>query len=79
MVIEAVGGDDQVKTNYLLMTLSDTAKLGSSTCLKALFTIGTNYVTCSSVTPRARNAIPYFQDIEVINAFHDGVSDIKTV
>jgi hypothetical protein len=27
----------------------------------------------------ARNTIPYIQDIEVINAFHDGVSDIKTV
>jgi hypothetical protein len=23
------------------------------------------------------NAIPYIQDIEVINDFHDGVSDIK--
>jgi hypothetical protein len=27
----------------------------------------------------ARNATPYIQDIEVINAFCDGVSDIKTV
>jgi hypothetical protein len=27
----------------------------------------------------SRNAIPYIQDIEIINAFHDGVSDIKTV
>jgi hypothetical protein len=27
----------------------------------------------------ARNAIPYIQDIEIINAFHDGVNDIKTV
>jgi hypothetical protein len=27
----------------------------------------------------ARNAIPYIQDIKIINAFHDGVSDIKTV
>jgi hypothetical protein len=26
-----------------------------------------------------RNAIPYIQDIEIINAFCDGVSDIKTV
>jgi hypothetical protein len=26
-----------------------------------------------------RNAIPYIQDIKIINAFHDGVSDIKTV
>jgi fructose 1,6-bisphosphatase len=27
----------------------------------------------------AKNAISYIQDIEIINAFHDGVSDIKTV
>jgi hypothetical protein len=27
----------------------------------------------------ARNTIPYIQDIEIINAFRDGVSDIKTV
>jgi hypothetical protein len=27
----------------------------------------------------ARNAIMYIQDIEIINAFHDGVSDIKTM
>jgi hypothetical protein len=27
----------------------------------------------------ARNGIPYIQDIEIINAFHDGVSDLKTV
>jgi hypothetical protein len=27
----------------------------------------------------ARNAIPHIQDIKIINAFYDGVSDIKTV
>jgi hypothetical protein len=27
----------------------------------------------------ARNTIPYIQDIEIINAFRDGVSDLKTV
>jgi hypothetical protein len=27
----------------------------------------------------ARNAIPCIQDIEIINVFHDGVNDIKTV
>jgi hypothetical protein len=27
----------------------------------------------------ARNAIPHIQDIEIINTFCDGVSDIKTV
>jgi fructose 1,6-bisphosphatase len=26
-----------------------------------------------------RNTIPYIQDIKIINDFHDGVSDIKTV
>jgi hypothetical protein len=26
-----------------------------------------------------KNAIPYIQDIEIIIAFHDGVSDIKTI
>jgi hypothetical protein len=26
-----------------------------------------------------RNAIPYIQDIEIINVFRDGVSDIKTM
>jgi hypothetical protein len=26
-----------------------------------------------------RNAIPYIQDIEIINVFCDGVNDIKTV
>jgi hypothetical protein len=35
-----------------------------------------DYVKCFCTT---RNAIPYIQDIEVINAFHDKVSDIKTV
>jgi hypothetical protein len=27
----------------------------------------------------ARNAIPYIQDIKIINVFHDGVSDLKTM
>jgi hypothetical protein len=27
----------------------------------------------------ARNGIPHIQDIEIINVFHDGVSDLKTV
>jgi hypothetical protein len=27
----------------------------------------------------ARNVIPYIQDIEIINAFRDGVSNINTV
>jgi hypothetical protein len=35
-----------------------------------------DYVKCFCNT---RNAILYIQDIEIINDFHDGVSDIKTV
>jgi hypothetical protein len=35
-----------------------------------------DYVKCFY---NVRNAIPYIQDIEIINAFHDGVSNIKTV
>jgi hypothetical protein len=34
------------------------------------------YVKCFC---NARNAISYIQDIGIINAFHDGVSDIKTM
>jgi hypothetical protein len=33
-----------------------------------------DYVKCFC---NARNAIPYIQGIEIINAFHDRVSDIK--
>jgi hypothetical protein len=35
-----------------------------------------DYVKCFY---NARNAIPHIQDIEIINTFRDGVSDIKTV
>jgi hypothetical protein len=35
-----------------------------------------NYVKCFC---NARNAIKYIQDIEIINAFRNGVSDIKTI
>jgi hypothetical protein len=35
-----------------------------------------DYVKCFCNT---RNVIRYIQDIEIINAFRDGVSDIKTV
>jgi hypothetical protein len=28
---------------------------------------------------KASNAIPHIQDIKIINAFHDGMSNIKTV
>jgi hypothetical protein len=35
-----------------------------------------DYVKCFC---NVRNAIPHIHDIEIINAFHDGISDIKTV
>jgi hypothetical protein len=35
-----------------------------------------DYVKCFCNT---RNSMPYIQDIEVINVFRDGVSNIKTV
>jgi hypothetical protein len=35
-----------------------------------------DYVKCFC---NARNVIPYIQDIEIINTFRDGISDIKTV
>jgi hypothetical protein len=35
-----------------------------------------DYIKCFC---NARNAITHIQDIEIINAFHDDVSDIKTV
>jgi hypothetical protein len=35
-----------------------------------------HYVKCFC---NARNGIPYIQDIEIINAFREGVSDLKTV
>jgi hypothetical protein len=39
------------------------------------------YCSCYSNTRgvTVRNTTPYLQDIEIINAFRDGVSDIKTV
>jgi hypothetical protein len=35
-----------------------------------------DYIKCFY---NARNAIPYIKDIEIINPFHDRVSDIKTM
>jgi hypothetical protein len=32
-----------------------------------------------SAMPECRNDIPHIQDIEIINAFRDAVSDLKTV
>jgi hypothetical protein len=111
MTIETAGGDNQVKANYLLTTLSSTARSWLINLLEgtiynwdqlyAMF-IGNfqgTYERPSTIETlrtikkkhdesfqdymkhfcNARNAISYIQDIEVINAFCDGVSDIKTV
>jgi hypothetical protein len=34
---------------------------------------------CVKFFRNTKNAIPYIQDIEIINSIHDGVSDLKTV
>jgi hypothetical protein len=110
-VIEAAGGDDRVKTNFLPTALSGAARSwlidlpeGSIHYwdqLCAMF-IGNFQCTyeCPSTTETLntikqkhdeslrdyvkrfyndRNDIPYIQDIKIINAFRDGVSDLKTV
>jgi hypothetical protein len=110
-VIEATGGDDQVKTNFLPMTLTATTRSwlinlpeGYVTSWDQLCAMFIGYfqgtyehpsITETLKTIRqehdeslwdyvkhfcnARNAIPYIQDIEIINAFRDGVNDIKTI
>jgi hypothetical protein len=110
-VIEAAGGDDLVKTNFLPTALTDMTRLwlinlpnGSVTSwdqLCAMFIgifLGTYERPSTAETLKtirqkhdeslrdyvkyfynARNAIPYIQDIEIINVFRDGVSDIKTM
>jgi hypothetical protein len=110
-IIEAVGGDDRVKANYLPTVLSSVARSwlinlleGSIYTWDQLYTMfignfqGTyerqstaktlntikkkhdeslwEYVKCFCNT---RNANPYIQDIKIINVFHDGMSDIKTI
>jgi hypothetical protein len=110
-VIEAAGGDDWVKANFLYMTLTGAARswlinlpeasIQSWDQLCAMF-IGnfqgtyerpSTAETLKTIKQKhdeslrdyvkrfcnARNAIPHIQDIEIINAFRDGVSDIKTV
>jgi hypothetical protein len=110
-VIEAAGGDDRVKTNFLPMALSGVARswlinlpkgsIHSWDQLCAMF-IGSfqgtyerpfTVETLKTIKQKhdeslrdyvkhfcnARNGIPHIQDIEIINAFHDGVSDLKTV
>jgi hypothetical protein len=110
-VIEAVGGDDRVKTNFLPTALSGAARswlinlpersIHSWDQLCAMF-IGNFQGTyeCPSTAEtlktikqkhdeslhdyvklfcNARNGIPNIQYIKIINAFRDGVSDLKTV
>jgi hypothetical protein len=110
-IIEAAGGDDRVKANFLHTTLTGAARswfinlpeasIQSWDQLCAMF-IG-NFQgtyerpsaaeTLKTIKQRhdesfrdyvkrfcnARNAIPHIQNIEIINAFRDDVSDIKTV
>jgi hypothetical protein len=111
VIIEAIGGDDQVKANYLPTALTDAARLWLNNLPKgtiynwdqlcAIF-IGnfqstderpSTVETLKTIKHKpdeslweyvkhfcnTRNAIPYIQDIEIINAFYDGVGDIKTI
>jgi hypothetical protein len=86
-VIETTGGDDRLKANYdhicamLIKNFQGTYERPSTTeTLKTIMqkhdeTLR-DYMKCFC---NARNAIPYIQDIETINAFRDRVSDIKNV
>jgi hypothetical protein len=110
-VIEAVGGDDRVKTNFLSTALSGAARSwlinlleGSihswdQSCAMFIKNFQGTYEHPSTTETlktikqkhdeslhdyvkhlcNARNDITYIQDIEIINAFRDGVSDLKTV
>jgi hypothetical protein len=110
-VIEAVGGDDWVKANFLPTALSGAARswlinlhegsIHSWDQLCAIFIEnfqGTYERPSTAETLKtikqkhneslrdyvkhfcnAGNGIPYIQDIEIINAFRDGVSDLKTL
>jgi hypothetical protein len=110
-VIEAVGGDDRVKANFLHTALTGAARswlinlpeasIQSWDQMCAMF-IGnfqgtyerpSTAETLKTIKQRHdeslldyvkrfcndRNAIPHIQDIEIINAFRDGVNDIKTM
>jgi hypothetical protein len=111
MVIEAAGGDDWVKANYLPTTLSGAARSWLINLLEGsiynwnrpciifirnfqgMYERPSIAETLKTIKQKhyeslwdyvkyfynIRNTISYIQDIEIINAFHDGVSDIKTV
>jgi hypothetical protein len=110
-VIEVAGGDDRVKINYLLMTLSSMTRSwlinlpeGSiytwdQLCCMFIRNFHSTYEHPSTAETlktikqkhdeslwdyvkyfcNARNTIPYIQDIEITNAFHNGVNDMKIV
>jgi hypothetical protein len=110
-VIEAAGGDDRVKANFLRTALTGAARSwlinlpeGSITswdklCVMFIGNFQGTYEHSSTAETlktirkkhneslrdyvkhfyNVRNVIPYIQDIEIINAFRDGVSDINTV
>jgi hypothetical protein len=110
-VIEAIRGDDRVKTNFLPTTLTRVARswvinlpVGSITSWNQLCAMfignfqGTYEHPSIAETLKTirqhhdeslrdyvkyfcnvKNAIPYIEDIKIINAFRDRVSDIKTV
>jgi hypothetical protein len=110
-IIEAAGGDDREKANYLPTTLSNVAiswlinlpeeSIYTWDQFCAIFIVnfqGTYERPSTAKTLKTirqkrdeslrdyvehfcntRNAIPYIQDIKIINTFRDGVSDIKIV
>jgi hypothetical protein len=110
-IIEAIGGDDRVKANFLPTVLTGMAKSwlfnlpkGSVTswdqlCAMFIWSFQGMYErpsiaeTLKTIRQKhdeslrdyvkyfynARNAIPYIQDIKIINVFCDRVSDTKTI
>jgi hypothetical protein len=110
-VVEAVGGDDQVKAYFLPTTFTGAVRLWlinlpegfitswDQLCAMFIRNFQGMYVR-PSITEilktirqkhdeslrdyvkhfcNARNAILHIQDIEIINAFCDGVNDLKTI
>jgi hypothetical protein len=110
-VIEAAGGDDRVRANYLPMALSRASRswlinlpkntIDSWDKLCTLFNSNfqgtyerpSTAETLKTIKQKSdeslhdyvkrfcntKNAIPHIQDIEVINAFRNGVTDLKIV
>jgi hypothetical protein len=110
-VIEAAGGDDRVKANFLHTALSEAARSwlinlpeGSihswdKLCAMFIRNFQGSYERPSTAETlktikqkhdeslhdyvkrfyNSKNNIPHIQDIEIINTFHDGASDVKTM